>query len=171
MATTEEITKILDRLISAYPTSKIDDKAETIKVYADSLEDIPGYILEEAADECIKKLKWFPSVSEVRKEASILDQSWDELRDRHEGSPFSDRPEKPENPDDYRIAEDKVYHELVQAFCSRPRQFDEDAWIRLIKQLKHRDRESKAKQVRLRLDAFKWTVENEHTPMMAEECA
>lgn len=171
MATTQEITGILDRLISAYPTSKIDNQEETILVYADSLEDIPGYLLEEAVDECIKTMKWFPSVSEVRKEASKLAHSWDELKGKHIGSPFSHLPEEREDPEDYRIAEDNLYHELVQSFCSTPRQFDEETWLRLIKQLKMRKREAQAHSVVQRYEAFKWTVENEHTTMYAEDCA
>lgn len=165
MATTKEITEVLTRLIAAYPTSKIDNREETIRVYAESLEDIPGYVLEKAMEECIKLMKWFPSISELRKEASRIAGIGETWMGKYSEGDFRSVPEKPF---DYLADE---YNELVRLYCQRPRQFDEDRWLNLVGRLERMGRDSKAHQVQLRLDAFKWTVENEHTPMFAEEYA
>ena len=169
MATIQEITEVLTRLIAAYPTSKIDDKAETIRVYADSLEEIPGYVLEEAAEQCIKTMKWLPSISKLRKvcaKKAGIGVDW--MGRYSEGSWEGADQEKPSP---YNTVLDKEYIELVRIYCQTPRQFDEARWLRLIRQLKFMKRKFKAEEVQKKFDAFKWTVENEHTPMVAEESA
>lgn len=91
MATNEEIARVLEVLMSAYPSwgeslgSKIDG---TLEVYRLSLMDIDGKLLEASALQHIGASKWFPSISELREAAlSIInhgdesaEEAWGEVK-------------------------------------------------------------------------------------------
>jgi hypothetical protein len=159
MATTQEIADCLQTLLLAFTAGQRGDKADTVNLYAGHLEEIPGHILRDAVDHLVstRTSPFFPSVGEIKEAA------------RHKmGHDWFDA-EAEEKPIPYNVVMDEEYLELVRIYCQTPRQFDEARWLKLVRQLERMGREFKAGEVRKRMDAFKWTVENEHTPMYAEE--
>jgi len=70
MATPDQIQKILETLTFAYPTKKLDKLS--LELYFKYLADIPGHILEEAAEHHIHTSNWFPRIAELHSAAARI---------------------------------------------------------------------------------------------------
>lgn len=70
MATEKEITKIMGVMAHAYPRYELS--ADSVKLYAKLLTDIPAEILEASAKQIMAENKFFPSVAEWREMAHKL---------------------------------------------------------------------------------------------------
>jgi hypothetical protein len=68
VATPDQIQRVLETLTLAYPTKKLDKLS--LELYFKFLADIPGYILEVAADHHIRTSNWFPRIAELYKTAA-----------------------------------------------------------------------------------------------------
>ncbi len=64
MAAYNEIVQILGVTAAAYPNFML--LPETVRVYTEMLQDIPGDILGIAAKQLIAQSRFFPTVSELR---------------------------------------------------------------------------------------------------------
>lgn len=67
MATRQELEKSWKALLSAFPNNKVD--AGTAAIYAATLQDIDGEILNAGVLDCITRCKFFPTVAEIREAA------------------------------------------------------------------------------------------------------
>lgn len=70
MATPDELKYIWRQLVAAYPANKADDG--TAAIYAATLSDIEGGLLKAAVLDCISRIKFFPTVSELREAAATI---------------------------------------------------------------------------------------------------
>jgi len=70
MATPDQIQKVLETLTLAYPTKNLDKLS--LELYFKYLADIPGYILEGAADHHIRSSNWFPRIAELHAAAARI---------------------------------------------------------------------------------------------------
>jgi len=70
MAQIETIASVLNFLINAYPRQEVP--RETVKVYLQTLADIPANVLKAAALAHISTSQWFPSIAELRDQAAHL---------------------------------------------------------------------------------------------------
>ena len=70
MAGRETITKMMVVLSAAYPRHEVT--ADTGRVYAELLHDIPDDVLLAAAKQHATTSKWFPSVAELREAANKI---------------------------------------------------------------------------------------------------
>jgi len=64
------IMQILAMLVAAFPQAKIE--AATLAVYREALADVPDDILRAAALAVISRSRFFPTVAEIREEATKL---------------------------------------------------------------------------------------------------
>ncbi len=72
MAKSAEIGAILYKLVAAFPGFEL--KADTIKVYAEMLEDLPADLLLAAAKQHMAESRFFPSISELRSKCRDLSE-------------------------------------------------------------------------------------------------
>lgn len=70
MATINQVTTVMGVMAHAYPRYELS--ADSIKLYAKLLADIPGEILEASAHQLMAESKFFPSVAEWREMAHKL---------------------------------------------------------------------------------------------------
>ena len=70
MATPDQIQKVLETLTLAYPTKNLDKLS--LELYFKYLADIPGHILEGAADHHIRASNWFPKIAELHSAAARI---------------------------------------------------------------------------------------------------
>jgi len=70
MATPDQIQKVLETLTLAYPTKTLDKLS--LELYFKYLADIPGQILEGAADHHIRASNWFPRIAELHSAAARI---------------------------------------------------------------------------------------------------
>jgi hypothetical protein len=70
MANDDEVDECWNMLISAFPMNKV--ATGTAKVYALTLADLPGDILRAAVLDCIYRLRFFPTVAEIREAAGRI---------------------------------------------------------------------------------------------------
>jgi len=70
MATPDQIQKVLETLTLAYPTKNLDKLS--LELYFKYLADIPGLILEVAADHHIRASNWFPRIAELHSAAARI---------------------------------------------------------------------------------------------------
>ena len=70
MATPDQIQKVLETLTLAYPTKNLDKLS--LELYFKYLADIPGHILEGAADHHIRSSNWFPRIAELHSAAAHI---------------------------------------------------------------------------------------------------
>lgn len=66
----QTIVKILTVLASAYP--EIELPPATVRIYEQTLSDIPAEVLRAATLDLIAESKWFPKVAEIRQRAFAL---------------------------------------------------------------------------------------------------
>lgn len=65
-----DIAKLLLRYKDAFSNTELSK--DKLALYAELLQDIPMDKLEKAMPECARTLKFFPSVAEIREEASKI---------------------------------------------------------------------------------------------------
>ena len=70
MASSETVSMVMGVMAHAYPRYELS--ADSVKLYAKLLADIPGEILEAAAHQIMAESKFFPSVAEWREMAHKL---------------------------------------------------------------------------------------------------
>jgi hypothetical protein len=70
MATPDQIQKVLETLTLAYPIKNLDKLS--LELYFKYLADIPGHILEGAADHHIHTSNWFPRIAELHSAAARI---------------------------------------------------------------------------------------------------
>jgi len=70
MATPDQIQKVLETLTLAYPIKTLDKLS--LELYFKYLADIPGHILEGAADHHIRASNWFPRIAELHNAAGRI---------------------------------------------------------------------------------------------------
>ncbi len=64
------IMELVGALVAAFPAAEIG--AETVKLYARMLADVPPEVLDAAVEQCIAECKFFPAVAELRDKALRL---------------------------------------------------------------------------------------------------
>jgi len=96
MARPEEIDGVLAILSAAYPMFQIPE--DTIELYAKELADVPAVELVDAAEEHIKRCRFFPTIAELRgvfdeKQVSALREEkrrrWKERREEYKREALS----------------------------------------------------------------------------------
>ena len=70
MSTAKEVTKIMGVMAHAYPRYELS--ADSVKLYAQLLADIPADVLEASAKQLMVEMKFFPSIAEWREKAQYL---------------------------------------------------------------------------------------------------
>jgi hypothetical protein len=71
MANQKEVAEIIEFLIGAYPSFKLENPAGTLKAYATMLDDVPAAALRLAAKDWSRSEKWFPTIAELRGRARL----------------------------------------------------------------------------------------------------
>ncbi len=75
MAEPEQILNVLERLALAFSARSLDQG--TIHQYIEHLQDIPGWLLDQAASYLILHERFFPRISELRQAAARLGNTHD----------------------------------------------------------------------------------------------
>ena len=70
MATPDQIQTVLETLTLAYPANKLDKLS--LELYFKFLANLPGFILEEAANQHIRNSNWFPRIAELHAAAASI---------------------------------------------------------------------------------------------------